>query len=82
MASKRDKDKSVEELIREAEALLESDKPKKKKKEIEFQFHRDAKTGKRPRNYEYRPRFQSRPDQHSEACSSMEGVCFPCYIVR
>ena len=82
MAAKRDKEKSLEDLIKEAEALLESDKPRKKKKEIDFEFHPDSKTGKRPRNYKYRPRFKAELQHSAETCSveDIKAYVFPSFI--
>ena len=55
-----DEGKSLDELIEEAEALLEPEKPRKKRRgESDFQFHRDSLTGHRTTKRKYRPRCTS-----------------------
>ena len=60
-----DEGKSLDELIEEAEALLELEKPKKRKKgDSEFEFYRDLLTGHRTAKHKYRPRC-TRPTSQS-----------------
>ena len=52
-----DQGKSLDELIEGAEALLELEKPRKRKKgERGFKFYRDSLTGHRTTKHKYRPR--------------------------
>ena len=69
-------DKSLDELIEEAEALLERENPRKRRKrESEFEFYRDSVTGLRTSKQKYRPRSgKSSNLAPSAACSSLDGV--------
>ena len=52
-----DDDPSLDELIEQAQALLEQDKPRKRKLgESEFEFYRDSVSGHRINKHKYRPR--------------------------
>ena len=52
-----DDDASLDELIEQAQALLEQEKPRKRKSgESEFEFYRDSVSGHRISKHKYRPR--------------------------
>ncbi|XP_044171275.1 uncharacterized protein LOC122955576 isoform X2 [Acropora millepora] len=66
-----DEGKSLDELIEEAEALLELEKPRKRKKgESEFEFYRDSLTGHRTTKHKYRPRCRRPTSQSTATCTS------------
>ena len=71
-----DEDASLDELIEEAQALLEEEKPRKRKVgESEFEFFRDSVSGHRISKHKYRPRSR-KPSELSKSatCSSFEGL--------
>ena len=71
-----DEGKRLDELIEEAEALLELEKPRKRKKgESEFEFYRDSLTGHRTTKHKYR-RCRGPTSQSSATCTSnsLEGL--------
>ena len=54
-----DEDTSLDELIEQAQALLEQEKPQKRKAgESEFEFYRDSVSGHRINKHKYCPRSQ------------------------
>ncbi|XP_015752107.1 PREDICTED: uncharacterized protein LOC107331928 isoform X2 [Acropora digitifera] len=66
-----DEGKSLDELIEEAEALLELEKPRKRKKgESEFEFYCDSLTGHRTTKHKYRPRCRRPTSQSTATCTS------------
>ena len=71
------KEATLEELVEEAQALLEEKPAKRKKEETVFHFHRNPLTGLRESKHKYRPRFASRASKrnsnNSAACSSVKG---------
>ena len=72
-----DEGKSLDELIEEAEALLELEKPRKRKKgESEFEFYRDSLTGHRTTKHKHRPRCRRPTSQSTATCTSnsLEGL--------
>lgn len=71
-----DKDTSLDELIEQAQALLEQEKPRKRKAgESEFEFYRDSVSGHRINKHKYRPRSQ-KPSEFSKSAtySNFEGL--------
>ena len=71
-----DDDASLDELIEQAQALLEQEKPRKRKLgESEFEFYRDSVSGHRISKHKYRPRSR-KPSAFSQSatCSSFEGL--------
>ena len=67
------KEKNLEELMAEAQALLNERKPRKKRK-VEFQFHRDSVTGQRTSKYKYHRRVNSATDRLTlQSQSDLEG---------
>lgn len=71
-----DDDPSLDELIEQAQALLEQDKPRKRKLgESEFEFYRDSVSGHRVNKHRYRPRSR-KPSEFSQSAtySSCEGL--------
>lgn len=67
---------SLDELIEQAEALFEQQKPRKRKAgESEFEFYRDSVSGHRINKYKYRPRSR-KPSEFSKSAtySSFEGL--------
>ena len=72
-----DEGKSLDELIEEAEALLELEKPRKRKKgESQFEFYRDSLTGHLTTKHKYRPRCRRPTSQSTATCTSnsLEGL--------
>lgn len=72
------KETTLEELVEEAQALLEEKPAKRKKGETVFDFHRNPLTGLRESKHKYRPCFASKASKsnsndNSAACSSVEG---------
>ena len=71
-----DEDASLEELIEQAQALLEQEKPRKRKAgESEFEFYRDSVSRHRINKHKYRPR-SGKPSEFSQSAtsSSFEGL--------
>ena len=55
-----DQGKNLDKLIEEAEALMELEKPRKRKEgQSGFEFYRDSLTGHRTTKHKYRPRCRS-----------------------
>lgn len=68
-----DEGKSLDELIEEAVALLELEKPRKRKKgESEFEFYRDSLTGHRTTKHKYRPRCRRFHDEADLTSATMQ----------
>ena len=71
------KEATLEELLEEAQALLEEKPAKRKKGETVFHFHRNPLTGLRELKHKYRPRFALKASKsksnNSAASSSVEG---------
>ena len=71
-----DEDTSLDELIEQAQALLEQEKPRKRKAgESEFEFYRDSVSGYRINKHKYRPRSRKPSEfSKSETYSNFEGL--------
>lgn len=71
-----DEDASLDELIEQAQALLEQEKPRKRKAgESEFEFYRDSVSGYRINKHKYRPRSRKPSEfSKSETYSNFEGL--------
>ena len=67
---------TLEDLVEQMQAFLD-EKPRKRKKEVEFEFHRDPSTGLRKYHHKYRPRSKSTntnvTNQDQSTASSFEG---------
>ena len=71
-----DEGASLDELLEEAQALLEEKKPRKRKVgESEFEFFQDSVSGHQISKHKYRPRSR-KPSEllKSATCSSFEGL--------
>ena len=71
-----DEDASLDELIEQAQALLEQEKQRKRKAgESEFEFYRDSVSGHWINKHKYRPRSQ-KPSEFSKSAtySNFEGL--------
>lgn len=69
-------EETLEDLVEQMQAFLD-EKPRKRKKEVEFEFHRDPSTGLRKYHHKYRPRSKSTntnvTNQDQSTASSFEG---------
>ena len=68
-----DEDASLDELIEQAQAFLDQDKPRKRKVgESEFEFYRDSVSGHRISKHKYRPRSR-KPSEFSRSVEGLKG---------
>ena len=69
-------EETLEDLVEQMQAFLD-EKPRKRKKEVEYEFHRDLSTGLRKYHHKYRPRSKSTninvTNQDQPTASSFEG---------
>lgn len=69
-------EETLEDLVEQMQAFLD-EKPRKRKKEVEYEFHRDPSTGLRKYHHKYRPRSKSTninvTNQDQSTASSFEG---------
>ena len=69
-------EETLEDLVEQMQAFLD-EKPRKRKKEVEYEFHRDSSTGLRKYHHKYRPRSKSTninvTNQDQSTASSFEG---------
>ena len=67
---------TLEDLVEQMQAFLD-EKPRKRKKEVEYELHRDPSTGLRKYHHKYRPRSKSTninvTNQDQSTASSFEG---------